>query len=268
MEDILAVLGCGNMGEILAEGLIGSGSFQPKQIVATARRPQRLQELEARLGLSVAQSNREAAEESDILVLAVKPADLPPLLSEIAQTVTRRHLVISIAAGVTTASIYAGLPMAGPVVRAMPNVAARVRQSMTAIAGGERSGEPDIEKAESLFSSIGRVIRLPEHLMDAVTALSGSGPAFFAFFAEAMIRAGQKLNLTSRVSAELLSQTMLGVALLVQNAGMTPIEIMQAVTSPGGTTEAGIRRLEKDGVAGALESAVSAAAERASQLRQ
>lgn len=268
MHDTLAILGCGNMGTILAEGWVTRGQFEPDDIVVTNRRPERAAELRSRYGFKSADSNSEAADAADIVIVAVKPPDVPNLLREIARTITRRHLVISLAAGVTTASLEAGLPMAGPIVRAMPNVAARVGEAMTAIAGGDRTGEPDLEKAEALFASVGRVVRLPEHAFDAVTALSGSGPALFAFFAEAMIEAGCELGLSGEVAAHLVSQTMRGTAALLEQGEMSPPEVRRAVTSPGGTTEAALGRLEANSVAQTLREAVAAASQRARNLRQ
>lgn len=254
------------MGALLAEGLVRSGQLSADQITVTRRDPEGLRELSKRTGFKAADSNREAADPSDIVLIAVKPADVPALLEELARTITRRHLVISIAAGVKTSSIEAGLPMAGPIVRAMPNVAARVGEAMTAIAAGDRTAEPDLEKAEELFSSVGRVVRVPEHALDAVTAISGSGPALLAFVAEAMIDAGKSLGLTPDLTAELTGQTMLGTGALLQRAGMSAAELREAVTSPRGTTEAALKVLRNQGVGENLKSALIAAAERAREL--
>lgn len=266
MGETLAILGCGKMGTILAEGMLKAGEFQPEQILVTARRPGRAEELAATYGFTAAPSNREAADPADIVLIAVKPADVPEVLGEIAQTITRRHLVITIAAGVATSSIESGLPMAGPIVRAMPNVAARVGEAITAIAGGDRTGEPDLERAEALFSSVGTVIRLPEHALNAVTAISGSGPALFAFFAEAMVEAGKELGLSHDVVTQLVSQTMLGTASLLLEGDMTPAQLRQSVTSPGGTTEAALGLLKAAGADQDVKDAVVGAARRAEDL--
>lgn len=265
MDDRLAVLGCGRMGTILAEGLIRRGGLSPAQISVTTRRPEKGRQLEARFGFSVAASNEQAADGADIVVIAVKPADVQGVLRDIARTITRRHLVISIAAGVSTSSLLEGLPMAGPMVRAMPNVAALVGKSMTAICGGERSGELDLEKAETLFSAVGRVVRLPEHLMDPATALSGSGPGIVAYFVEAMTEAGTELGLSETVSLALIVQTLLGTGALLEEE-MTAVELREAVTSPGGTTQAAIETLQSRGAADALREAIKAGADRAREL--
>lgn len=266
LVETIAILGVGAMGEILGEGLVERGGYVSGQIRISDRRTSRLEEVGASHGFVPATSNREAAEEADILIIAVKPADVGGVLAELAQTVTRRHLVVSIAAGVKTSFIEAGLPMAGPIVRAMPNVAIRVGEAMTAIAGGERTGEPDMDKAEELFSAVGRVLRMPEHSMDAVTALSGSGPAYFAFFAEAMIKAGEELGLSQNVAGQLVIQTMRGTAELLRRGNLHAAELRQAVTSPGGTTEAALGSMQKNEVFEAVRQAVRAAAERAGEL--
>ncbi len=200
------------------------------------------------------------------LLLAVKPQDIDALLAEIAPAIESRHVVVSVAAGVTTAHIEERLPDGIAVVRCMPNTPALVDQAMTAVAGGAHAGDEHLAVAESLLASVGRVVRVPEHQLDAVTALSGSGPAYFFFLVEAMIDAGILLGLPRALAAELIVQTAVGAATMLRDSGEHPVQLREAVTSPGGTTIAAIRELEIHGVRAALLAAIEAAAIRSREL--
>jgi pyrroline-5-carboxylate reductase len=199
-------------------------------------------------------------------VLAVKPQDIDALLAELAPAVTPRHLVVSVAAGVTTGHIEAALPAGVAVVRCMPNTPALVDQAMTAISPGAHADEPHLALAEELLAAVGRVVRVPEEQLDAVTALSGSGPAYFFFLVEAMIDAGILLGLPRALAAELIVQTAVGSATMLRDSGEHPVQLREAVTSPGGTTIAAIRELEVHGVRAALLAAIEAAAKRSREL--
>ncbi|MGH2768686.1 MAG: pyrroline-5-carboxylate reductase [Actinomycetota bacterium] len=266
MNDVLAVLGCGKIGEILAGGLLASGWKRPEQIVATVRREERARELAAQYGFRVTTSNAEAARDAGTLVIAVKPQDMETLLAEIAAEVTPGHLIISVAAAIPTKFIERRLPVPAPLVRAMPNAPAQVQEAITGICPGSRAGDEHLKMAEEILSHVGRVVRVTEPYMDAVTAVSGSGPAYFALLAEAMIDAGIMLGLSRTVSTELVVQTMRGTAKLLQEARMHPVELREAVTSPGGTTIMAIRELEQAGVRAALLNAIQAAVVRSREL--
>jgi pyrroline-5-carboxylate reductase len=200
------------------------------------------------------------------LLIAVKPQDIDTLLAEIAPAIEARHLVVSVAAGVTTAHIEKALPEGIAVVRCMPNTPALVDQAMTAVAGGVHAGDEHLAVAESLLGSVGRVVRVPEHQLDAVTALSGSGPAYFFYLVEAMIDAGILLGLPRALAAELIVQTAVGAATMLRDSGEHPVQLREAVTSPGGTTIAAIRELEVHGVRAAFLAAIEAAANRSREL--
>jgi pyrroline-5-carboxylate reductase len=212
--------------------------------------------------LSVAQ----AVVAARTLVIAVKPQDIDPLLAELREVITSEHLVVSVAAGITTAKIENALPPGVAVVRCMPNTPALVDEAMTAVAAGEHADEAHLAIAESLLAAVGRVVRVPESQLDAVTALSGSGPAYFFFLVEAMIDAGILLGLPRALSAELIVQTAIGSAVMLRDSGEHPVQLREAVTSPGGTTIAAIRELEVHGVRAALLAAIEAACLRSREL--
>ncbi|MGH2705198.1 MAG: pyrroline-5-carboxylate reductase [Actinomycetota bacterium] len=266
MQDGLAILGCGKMGEILVGGLLASGWKTPDQILVTSRREERARELADRYGVRSITSNVEAAGQAATLVVSVKPQDMDALLAEIAEIVTADHLIITIAAAISTRFIEKRLPLDVPVVRAMPNAPSQVHTGIAAICPGSRAGEDHLKVAEEVLSHVGRVVRLSEPYMDAVTAVSGSGPAYFALLAESMIDAGIMLGLSRTVATDLVVETMLGTAKLLRDVGMHPVELREAVTSPGGTTIMAIRQLEQAGVRAALLNAIQAAMERSQEL--
>lgn len=265
-EGRIAILGCGKIGEILASGLAASGWRRPEQIIVTARRPERAADLAARHGFTASTSNAEAARAARILVVAVKPTDVGALLAEIAGDVTPAHLVITVAAAISTAFIERRLPAGVPVVRAMPNAPSQVREGMAGMCAGSAATPDDMKAAGEVLSHVGKVVTVSEASMDAVTAVSGSGPAYFALLAEAMIDAGIMLGLSRVISTDLVVQTMLGTARLLSDAHMHPVELREAVTSPGGTTIMAIRQLEQAGVRAALLNAIQAAMDRSREL--
>lgn len=262
----IAILGAGKIGEALVAGLLSSGWSRPEDLVVTARRPERLEELAARYGVTATASNVEAVEGADLVVIAVKPQDIEVLLAEVGHRLTGSQTVISIAAAIPTALIERHLSDAVPVVRAMPNTPATVHEGMAGIAPGAHAGEEHLQRAEELLAHVGRTVRVPEAYMDAVTAVSGSGPAYFALLAESMIEAGILLGLSREISTDLVVQTMLGTAKLLRDAGMHPVELRETVTSPGGTTIAAIRELEQAGVRAAFLNAIQAAMRRSKEL--
>jgi pyrroline-5-carboxylate reductase len=262
----VAFLGAGKMGEALVSGLIRSGGRSAEEIMVTARREERARELGDRQGVQATLSNQEAAEWARTLVLTVKPQDMEALLEQIRDHVTPEHLVITFAAGIRCSFIESRLAAGTPVVRVMSNVPVLVDEAMTAISPGTHAEDKHLSVAEELLGSVGRVIRLPETAQDAVTATSGSGPAYFALLAEAMIDGCILLGLSRDVATELIVQTMLGTAKMLRDTGMHPVEIREMVTSPGGTTIAAIRHLEQAGVRAAFLNAIDAARQRSAEL--
>src|SRR3954463_10271184 len=262
----VAVLGAGTIGEALIDGLLGSGWRAPGDIVASARREERVSELGERLGITATLSNVEAANGAALIVIAVKPQDFDTLLGEIGPAVTREQTVLSVAAAIPTAAIEARLAAGVPVVRAMPNAPAIVHEGMAGVCAGAHAADEHLALAEEVLSHVGAVARVPEQYMDAVTAVSGSGPAYFALLAEAMIEAGILLGLSRETSTQLVVQTMLGTARLLRDEHIHPVELREAVTSPGGTTIQAIRELEQAGVRAAFLNAIQAAMVRSKEL--
>jgi pyrroline-5-carboxylate reductase len=264
----VCVLGAGTAGEALVAGLLSSGWAAPEDIVATVRHQERADELADRHGIETTLDNSAAVRGSKIVIIAVKPQDIEALLGEVGGLLEPSQTVVSIAAAIPTALIEGHLDDGVPVVRAMPNTPVTVHEGMSGIAGGAHAGEEDIALAEEVLGSVGRSVRVEEAYMDAVTAVSGSGPAYFALLAESMIEAGILLGLSREVSTDLVVQTMLGTAKLLRDEKMHPVELREMVTSPGGTTIAAIRELEQAGVRAAFLNAIQAAMKRARELAQ
>jgi pyrroline-5-carboxylate reductase len=262
----IAILGAGKIGESLLAGLLSSGWRKPGDIVVTGRREERLKELTDRHGVEGTLSNSEAVVDAGLVVIAVKPQDFDVLLGEIGGLLRPEQTVLSVAAAIPTAQIEARLAPDVPVVRAMPNAPALVHEGMAGICGGAHADEEHLDLAEDVLSHLGAVARVPETYMDAVTAVSGSGPAYFALLAEAMIEAGILLGLGRETSTQLVVQTMLGTAKLLRDEKMHPVELRETVTSPGGTTIRAIRELEQAGVRAAFLNAIQAAMERSREL--
>jgi pyrroline-5-carboxylate reductase len=262
--DGLAIIGGGKIGEALLSGLL-RGQWQREDVVVVEQHPDRARYLEQTHGIRVVDL-AEAARVASTLLIAVKPQDIDALLTELSAHATRRHVVVSVAAGIPTARIEGGLPEGVPVVRCMPNTPALVDQAMTAISAGAHAGDDHLKVAESLLSAVGRVVRVPEDQLDAVTALSGSGPAYFFYLVEAMIDAGILLGLPRALAADLIVQTAIGSAIMLRDSGEHPVQLREAVTSPGGTTIAAIRELEVHGVRAALLAAIEAACLRSREL--
>ena len=262
----VAFLGGGKMGEALVSGLIRSGGRNPDEIMVTARREERVRELAERNGVAATLSNPEAVEWAETVVLTVKPQDIEALLGQVAEHVTSEHLVVSFAAGVRTSFVEKHLASAVPVVRVMSNVAVLVDEAMSVVSPGSQAEDKHLSVAEELLGYVGKVIRLPEVHLDAITATSGSGPAYFFLLAEAMIEACILLGLSRDVATELIIQTMLGSAKMLRDTGKHPVELREMVTSPGGTTIAAIRHLEEAGVRAAFLNAIDAARHRSAEL--
>lgn len=259
----LAILGAGKIGESLLAGLVSSGWTD---VVATSRREERVAELRERFGVEATTSNTRAIAGAHVVVLAVKPQDFEALLGEIAPSLSDDQTVLSVAAAIPTSQIESRLAAGVPVVRAMPNAPSTVHEGIAGLCAGAHARDEHLELAESVLTHLGRVVRLPESAMDAVTAVSGSGPAYFALLAEAMIEAGILLGLAREISTRLVVQTMLGTAKQLRDEKIHPVELREAVTSPGGTTIAAIRELERAGVRAAFLNAIQAAMDRSREL--
>jgi pyrroline-5-carboxylate reductase len=264
-ERRIAIIGGGRIGEALLSGLLSSGW---RDIVVTSRREERVAELRERHGVEATTSNPDAVRGAALVVIAVKPQDIEALLGEVGPLVSPEQTVLTVAAAIPTAYIEARIADGVPVVRAMPNSPSTVHEGMAGIAAGAHAGVPQLALAAEVLLHLGRVVRVPENAMDAITAVSGSGPAYFALLAEAMIEAGILLGLSREISTTLVVQTMLGTAKQLRDEKMHPVELRESVTSPGGTTIAAIRELEQAGVRAAFLNAIQAAMTRARELSQ
>jgi pyrroline-5-carboxylate reductase len=262
----IAILGCGKIGEALLAGLLSTGWRRADELVVTGRRDERLAELTERHGVTATRSNAEAVSGAGVVVIAVKPQDLEGLLEQISRAVEPQQTVLSLVAAIPTRFIESRLSDSIPVVRAMPNTPAVVHEGMAGMAAGKYADDSHVGLAREVLEQVGRVVTVPEAYLDAVTSISGSGPAYFALLAEAMIEGGILLGLSREVSTELVVQTMLGSAKLLRDAHMHPVELREMVTSPGGTTIRAIRVLEQSGVRAAFLNAIQAAMERSTEL--
>jgi len=259
----IAVIGAGMMGEALLAGLLHAGHAADSVLVGE-KRAERAAELTERYGVRVV-ANQEAAA-ADTVLLVVKPQDVPAVLGELAPTLRAGQLLISLAAGITTANIEALVPPGVAVVRVMPNTPALVGQGMSALSRGIDCTDEQLEEATSLLSAAGRAVVVPEKHQDAVTAVSGSGPAYVFLVAEAMIEAGVHLGLPRGTARELTVQTLLGAATMMSETGEHPSVLRENVTSPAGTTAAALRKLEDHGLRAAFLAALEAAHDRSVEL--
>jgi pyrroline-5-carboxylate reductase len=258
----LVVIGGGNMGGALVGGLLRSGWCAPDELLVVEMLASRRAELASlHPGLVVSDSVDRAASAA---LVAVKPVDVGVACAALASAGVTR--VLSIAAGITIAALEAGLPAGTAVVRAMPNTPALIGEGAAAISAGTAASDDDLAWAEAILGTVGTVVRVPERLLDAVTGLSGSGPAYVYLVAEALIEAGVLVGLPRATSRALAVQTLLGSARLLADSGDLPEVLRANVTSPGGTTAAGLRELERSGVRAAILDAVVAATERSRQL--
>jgi pyrroline-5-carboxylate reductase len=264
----IAFLGAGKMASALASGFVRAGLTQPDSIIASDPIPASREGFANATGGKAAAWNVEAAQFARIIIIAVKPDQVAQVLLEVADTLTWEHLVISIAAGVTLASLEEELPPGTRVVRVMPNTPALVGASASAFALGKSATPEDGETVTKLFSSVGLAFQVKEKLLDAVTGLSGSGPAYVYMMVEALSDGGVACGLPRDVATKLAAQTLLGSARMVLETNMHPGALKDMVTSPGGTTIEGLHELEKAGIRAGLINAVRAATEKARKLGQ
>lgn len=263
----LGIIGCGNLGQALLAGLIEAETIAPEQICVTNRRAERSQGLAQKYGVRIATSNSDCTANSDVVLLAVKPQMFPKVLDEISAS-ARNTLLISVAAGVTIKSIESQLGEHPRVVRTMPNTPAIIRQSATAISAGTHANALDLERTKVIFKSVGTVAQVDESQLDAVTGLSGSGPAYIFLLIEAFADAGVKVGLSREVATTLAVQTIQGSARLLQETNEHPGRLKDQVTSPGGTAIAGLHTLEAGGLRTTIMNAVEIATGRAKELGQ
>jgi pyrroline-5-carboxylate reductase len=261
-----AILGAGVMGETLLSGLVRAGR-RVDQLLVGEKRAERARELEERYGVAVV-GNAEAASKADTVAIVVKPQDMGDLLDEIGPSLRPGQLLVSLAAGITTGFIESRVPEGVAVVRVMPNTPALVDEGMAAVSPGSHCSEDHLLEAEELMASVGKVLRIPERQQDAVTAISGSGPAYIFFVVESMIEAGVHLGLPRATASELVIQTLVGSAKMLRETGTHPTVLREQVTSPGGTTAAALRELEIHKVRAAFLAAMESARNRSRELAE
>lgn len=262
----IACLGGGNMAEALIRGLIAAGAAKPDQITATDVSQDRLEHLKKTYGIIIEKSNKNAVAAAEIVLLCVKPQVIEKLLQEIAPVTDAGKIVISIAAGITISRIEKLLTGNPRVIRVMPNTPALVLAGAAGISGGKQAGADDLALAQNIFNSIGRSVVVDEKLMDAVTGLSGSGPAYVFLIIDALSDAGVKAGLPRPLALELAAQTVYGSAKMVLETKEHPGKLRDMVTSPGGTTIEGLHALEKGKLRATLMNAVEAATARSMEL--
>lgn len=262
----LGFLGCGNMAEAIIKGLLAKDLIPKSSILASDVRKDRREEISARLGIAVTADNAAVVNGSDVVILAIKPQVLARVMAEVGHLFAPQQLLISLCAGVPTSRIEQHLASGVPVVRTMPNIAAFVAQSATAICAGSSASPAHVELSAELCRGFGTVEEVDESLMDSVTGLSGSGPAYIFLIIDALADAGVKVGLRRDQARRLVGQTLLGSSMLLLSSGEHPGELKDMVTSPGGTAIAGLAALEKGGLRTTLISAVETATERSAEL--
>lgn len=264
----IAFIGGGNMAEALIRGLLAARGLPPQQVIATDIRPDRLESLARQFGIRTLADNAGAVREADIVLLAVKPQQMSAALSVLRSQITSHQLIVSIAAGVTTARIEREVGGAARVVRVMPNTPALVGAGAAALCKGAHATDDDLAIARSILDAVGVTVHVEEQLMDAVTALSGSGPAYIFRVAEAMIKAGAEAGLSEELARKLTLQTVWGAAKLLKETGEDPAELRRKVTSPGGTTEAALKVMNEHKLLDIFVEAIRAAQARGQELSQ
>ena len=260
----VAIVGGGMLGETMLAGMLRAG-IPVESIVVCERRDERAQELRDRHGVAVVPIG-EAVATADTVLLVVKPQDMAATLSDVAPALSDDAIVISLAAGITTSFLESALPVGTSVVRVMPNTPAQVGLGMAAISPGSTCSDAALQRADDLMGTVGRVVRVPEELQDAVTAVSGSGPAYIFAMVEWLVAAGESLGLPQETATELVVQTVLGAATMVRETGTSPSVLRQQVTSPGGTTAAALAVLDQREVSQTFQAALEAARDRSREL--
>jgi len=264
MHDTVAILGAGAMGELLAGGLLRAG-WARSELVLAARRPERQREVELRSGVRTVLDAAEAARDRHVVVVAVKPGDVPALIAQIQPAITTEQVVLSLAAGVPT-HVFEDAFGEVAVVRAMPNTPALFDEAISAFCAGRFAGPEAVRRATKVLESVGQTIALDEYLLDAVTAVSGTGPAYLFLLAEALIEAAIREGIPRHAAERLVKQTARGAGVLLAGLDASPEHLRAQVTSPGGTTAAAVHVLEERGFRALVEDAVRAAAERSREL--
>jgi pyrroline-5-carboxylate reductase len=262
----LAVIGAGKLGEALIRGLLDAGAIAADRITVTTGSPERAQQLASQLGVRPAASNAEAVRDARVVLLALKPQQVGPVLAELKDVLGKDHLLVSVAASVSTAFIEKRLDAPVPVVRAMPNTAALIKRAITGVSRGTHATPAHLDAARAIFEAVGRVVVVDEKHLDAITGLSASGLAFIYVVIESMAEGGVKMGLPRHLATELAAQTVLGAGAMVIETGAHPALLKDNVTTPAGTTIDGLLQLEEGGLRVTLIKSVVQATQRAKEL--
>jgi len=264
---VVGIIGAGNMGEVLIRGLIQSRNVKKTDIIASDQNPERLTYVAETYGIRIASSNVELVENASIVIIAVKPQNIDELLDELSTSSHEEHLFISIAAGVTTEKLARKMHHKSGIIRVMPNAPSSVLAGIAALCPGRNVSQVDLQRAVSIFECVGRAVVIKnEALMDVVTGLSGSGPAFVFLVIESLSDAGVQLGISRKEASLLATQTVYGAAKMLLETGRHPSELKDIVATPGGTTFAGLKMLEKGNFRSTIMDAVEAATERSREL--
>ncbi|WP_104140748.1 pyrroline-5-carboxylate reductase [Arthrobacter sp. ZGTC131] len=272
MSNRIAFLGCGSMNEAIMGGLLEAGT-NPMEVVATVRRAERAAELAQRYhgitaiaGEEEPDNNKQAAKGSGVVILGVKPVGITDLAREISGSLSRDAIVISVAAAVSIAQLEAALPPGQPVIRTMPNTPAKLGRGVVSVSAGTNCTPEQLQQAKDILSAVGTVVEIPEEQVDALSAISGSGPAYAFYLAEAMAAAGVELGLDEELSLLLARETVAGAGLMLAEPGAVPAVLRKAVTSPNGTTERAIATFDERGMPAIIAAGARAAADRAAEM--
>ncbi len=268
LNERIAFLGAGNMATALIRGIIEAGLTRPEDIIISDINKEKLKIKSEKLKIKAAKNNWEAVKESDVIILAVKPKDMEGLLNEIKESLDSKKLIISIAAGITTSYIEKILGKEIGVIRVMPNTPVAVKEGASAFSVGEHVSQEQEEIVKSIFGAVGKIAKVEQNLMDAVTALSGSGPAYIFYIIASLVEAAVSLGLDKKTATTLATQTVLGSAKLLQETGEEPAALKEKVTSKGGTTEAALLVLDEEKLKETLKKALKAAAKRSQELKR
>ena len=272
MSNRIAFLGCGSMNEAILGGLLEAGT-DPADVVATVRRAARAQELAERYpgitaiaGEEEPDNNRQATKGSAVVILGVKPVGIADLAREIGPALSPDTVVVSVAAAVSIAQLEAALPAGQPVIRTMPNTPAKLGRGVVSVSPGTHCTPEQLRKVKEILQGAGTVVEVPEDQVDALSAISGSGPAYAFYLAEAMASAGEKLGLDRELSLLLARETVAGAGLMLAEPGADPAALRKAVTSPNGTTERAIATFDEQGIPAIIAAGARAAADRAAEI--
>jgi pyrroline-5-carboxylate reductase len=266
-KKVVAFLGAGSMAEAMISGMIQANQVEPKQIIVSNRsNKKRLEQLEERYGIHGVTKENLNLEQVDIIILAMKPKDAETSLAAINEQLQPKHLILSVLAGVTTSFLEQQLPSKQQVIRVMPNTSSMIGESATAISSGQHTTKHNIEIAKEILQAIGEVYLIPEEKMDIFTGIAGSGPAYFYYLMEHMEKEGLRAGLQADVTRQIIAQTIVGAAKMLQEQAETPKVLRENVTSPNGTTAAGLAALQKHGGGNAITQAIKQATQRSKEI--